>query len=67
MKKHIDPKQARHCWEYHECLNEVKKQCIVYELGIETECWVTNRMKPGNPGIMNGSCMNCQWFKTHHQ
>jgi len=39
MKKHIDPKQARHCWEYHECLNEVKKQCIVYELGIETECW----------------------------
>ncbi len=56
-----------HCWEFHDCLNETKSNCLVYKLGIKTECWVTNRMKPGNPGVMNGSCVNCQWFKTHNE
>lgn len=56
----------QHCWEFHHCLNETKSQCIVYALGIGKECWITNRMKPGNPGVMNGSCTNCQWFKNHN-
>jgi hypothetical protein len=55
----------QHCWEFHNCLNETKNQCIVYKLGIEKECWITNRMKPGRPGVMNGSCLNCQWFKKN--
>ena len=59
--------EPRHCWEFHHCLNETKNQCIVYKLGIEQECWITNRMKPGNPGVMNGSCLNCQWFKQNSQ
>ena len=59
-------RKPQHCWEFYECLNEAKNQCIVYKLGIEKECWVTNRMKPGNPGVMNGSCVNCQWFKKYH-
>jgi hypothetical protein len=58
--------ELQHCWEFHHCLNETKSQCIVYALGIGKECWITNRMKPGNPGIMNGSCTNCKWFKNHN-
>ena len=57
--------EPQHCWEFRNCLNESKNHCIVYQLGIEKECWVTNRMKPGNPGFMNGSCINCQWFRKN--
>jgi len=63
IDKNIEP---QHCWEFQNCLNETKGRCIVYKLGIEKECWITNRMKPGNPGIMNGSCVNCQWFKKNN-
>jgi hypothetical protein len=63
-KKEINS-EPKHCWEFQNCLNETKSHCIVHELGIEKECWITNRMKPGNPGKMNGSCMNCQWFKKN--
>jgi hypothetical protein len=57
--------EPKHCWEFQNCLNETKSQCIVYKLGIEKKCWITNNMKPGNPGKMNGSCLNCQWFKMN--
>ncbi|MCX6660982.1 MAG: hypothetical protein NTY91_00350 [Euryarchaeota archaeon] len=67
MRENVRLEESEHCWEFHKCLNETKNQCIVYKLGIEKECWVTNRMKPGNPGIMNGSCVNCQWFKMQTQ
>lgn len=63
MRKKDTHNEPKHCWDYHHCLNETKSQCLVYKLGIETECWITNNMKPGNPGKMNGSCRNCQWFK----
>jgi len=63
MSKKGKNSEPKHCWEFQNCLNETKSHCIVYTFGIEKECWITNRMKPGNPGIMNGSCINCQWFK----
>jgi len=65
MRKKEHKNEPSHCWEYHNCLNEIKSHCVVYHLGIEKECWITNSMKPGDPGIMNGSCMNCQWFKKN--
>ena len=66
MVKKYQNIEPQNCWEFQNCLNEIKSHCIVYKLGIEKECWITNNMKPGNPGIMNGSCMNCQWFKKNN-
>ncbi len=66
MSKKDKNSEPKHCWESQNCLNETKSHCIVYELGIGKKCWITNDMKPGNPGKMNGSCMNCQWFKKNN-
>ncbi|KYK21921.1 hypothetical protein AYK25_02920 [Thermoplasmatales archaeon SM1-50] len=65
MRKKDKNREYTYCWEFQNCLNETKNQCVVFTLGIDQQCWVTNRLKPGNPGIMNGSCMNCPWFKKH--
>jgi hypothetical protein len=52
-------------WEFQNYLNETKSHCIIYKTGIEKECWITNNIKPANPGKMNGSYMNCQCFKNN--
>jgi len=61
--------EARTCWEYWNCKEEVRKKCSAYTTNSGKECWmlagsIVVKLKKC-PRVQNEykDCSECPWFK----
>jgi len=47
------------CWQYMNCPQEMRKECVVYKTDMKEPCWVSNSKKRYD---ILGTCTTCPWF-----
>ncbi len=52
------------CWEFMNCLLDIRKDCVVYKTDMKEPCWVTNQNNGGSDIL--GTCKSCPWFQKNN-
>lgn len=64
-----DYKEPQYCWEYWNCLEEVRDKCVAYTSASGKECWMivgSNVVEFDQcPKLKNEfkDCWECPWFQ----
>lgn len=57
-KKHT----PEHCWNFMNCPNDVREQCVAYKSDTKEPCWVLNQVGGRDGCSILGTCKGCPWF-----
>jgi hypothetical protein len=61
--------EPRNCWEFWNCKDEIRNNCIAYKTSSGAECWMLvgsiARKELHCPKLENRfkDCSECSWFK----
>ncbi len=63
-KKEINQAQDANCWEYWNCLSEIRHKCYAYIYKSGRECWMfTKDFCPKREDQIYAHCWECPWYK----
>ncbi len=54
----------QNCWEFMNCPEEKREECMVYEEGWGKDCWIFIDYAAGcHSYAAHNSCLKCPWFR----
>jgi len=53
---------SEHCWEYMNCPQDIRKECLAYESDVKESCWVLNQVGGRDGCSILNTCKRCPWF-----
>ena len=58
----------QNCWEFLNCPNEKKENCIVYQLDTGKDCYLfLNHIEKERYAYnLHDTCINCPWYKENN-
>lgn len=57
-------KDAKNCWEFWKCPEELRKECSAYRGSFGRKCWLVSEFSKKNKTARRDlDCTNCEWYK----
>ena len=56
-------KEPQNCWEFWNCPQETKENCLVYIRNLGKSCWTAPYSCSGSIKKDFQKCLECQWYK----
>jgi hypothetical protein len=62
-----DTSVVQNCWEFMDCPEKTRENCLSYQLNAGKECWFIVHVNKGSVACRIGDgCFNCPWFKKNN-
>ena len=57
---------SERCWEFMNCPQDIRKECVAYESDAKEPCWVLNQAMGRDGCAILNTCKRCPWFLKNH-